>query len=63
MAKKKEIVEEENIVEKRVADNEKKVWKLNAVESLAYGGMKTAFVGAFMIGDLLGCNTKKDSEE
>ena len=68
MAKKKdfveeEIIEEEIVEEEGTVDNEKEIWKLNAVESLAYDGMKTVFVGAFMIGDLLGCNSKKDSEE
>lgn len=64
MAKKKEAVEEAEIAEeKEILEDEKEVWKLNAVESVAYEGMKSVFVGAFMIGDLFGCTSKKDSEK
>lgn len=60
MAKKKEAIEEAEII---VDGDEKEVWKLNAVESVAYEGMKSIFVGAFMVRDLFGCGDKKDSEE
>ena len=40
---------------------EKEVLKLNAVDSLGYECLKSIFVGAFMIGDVLSFNDKKDS--
>ncbi|WP_407380614.1 hypothetical protein [Methanobrevibacter sp.] len=65
MAKKKEIdIEETAIIEdNEILVKEKQTWKLNAIESLAYEGMKGLFVGAFMVGDILGFNKKEDTEE
>lgn len=57
-------VDEQEVTEEKEEDTkEKEVVKLNCVESLAYEGMKSIFVGAFMIGDLLGFYDKKDCDD
>ncbi|MBQ9026033.1 MAG: hypothetical protein IJ104_06640 [Methanobrevibacter sp.] len=64
MAKKEIDIEETAVVDgNEILVKEKQTWKLNAIESLAYEGMKGLFVGAFMIGDILGFKDKNDSEE
>ncbi|WP_407420756.1 hypothetical protein [Methanobrevibacter sp.] len=65
MAKKKDVDFEDTIVvdENEELTSKKEVWELNPAESLAYNCMKTVFVGGFMIGDLLGCSSKKDDEK
>ena len=58
------LVEETEVtVDEQEDTEEKEVVKLNCVESLAYEGMKSIFVGAFMIGDLLGFYDKKDRDD
>ena len=62
MTNKKEIdVEETTVIDDEMPVKEKEVLKLNAVESLGYECLKSIFVGAFMIGDVLSVNDKKDS--
>lgn len=62
MTNKKEIdVEETTVIDDEMPVKEKEVLKLNAVESLGYECLKSIFVGAFMIGDILSVNDKKDS--
>lgn len=65
MAKKKDVIVEDTIVvdENKEEVKEKEVLKLNPCESLVYSCMKTVFVGGFMIGEVLGCSTKKSSDE
>jgi len=59
---KKEIgVEETTVIDDEISVKEKEVLKLNAVESIGYECLKSIFVGAFMIGDILSVNDKKDS--
>ena len=62
MTNKKEIgVEETTVIDDEISVKEKEVLKLNAVESIGYECLKSIFVGAFMIGDILSVNDKKDS--
>ena len=62
MTNKKEIdVEETTVIDDEMPVEEKEVLKLNAVESIGYECLKSIFVGAFMIGDILSVNDKKDS--
>ena len=63
LANKKEIENDETatVDENEILVKEKQTWKLNPIESVAYEGMKGIFVGAFMIGDVLSFNDKKDS--
>ena len=62
MTNKKEIdVEETTVIDDEIPVKEKEVLKLNAVESIGYECLKSIFVGAFMIGDILSVNDKKDS--
>ena len=62
MINKKEIgVEETTVIDDEISVKEKEVLKLNAVESIGYECLKSIFVGAFMIGDILSVNDKKDS--
>jgi len=62
LTNKKEIdVEETTVIDDEMPVKEKEVLKLNAVESLGYECLKSIFVGAFMIGDVLSFNDKKDS--
>lgn len=62
MINKKEIgVEETTVIDDEIPVKEKEVLKLNAVESIGYECLKSIFVGAFMIGDILSVNDKKDS--
>ena len=64
MTNKKEIgVEETTVIDDEIPVKEKEVLKLNAVESIGYECLKSIFVGAFMIGDILSVNDKKDSGE
>lgn len=65
MAKKKDVVVEDTIIvdEKENEVKEKEVLKLNPCESLVYSCIKTVFVGGFMVGELLGCSTKKSNDE
>jgi len=62
LTNKKEIgVEETTVIDDEIPVKEKEVLKLNAVESIGYECLKSIFVGAFMIGDILSVNDKKDS--
>jgi len=40
--------------------DEKKVWSLNPVETIAYKGLKQAFIGMFMVKDLLDLDNDKE---
>lgn len=59
-SKKSEKVDDAEEIEVKVKTNEKEVWKLNCVESLAYRGVRDVFVGAFMLKDFLTLETKED---
>lgn len=65
MTNKKEIENDRNATlnENEILVKDKQTWKLNPIESVAYEGMKSFFVGAFMIGDFLGYEEKKDGGE
>lgn len=39
---------------------EKEVWSLNPVETIAYKGLKQAFIGMFMVKDLLDLDNDKE---
>lgn len=59
-SKKTEKIDDAEEIEVKVKTDEKEVWKLNCVESLAYRGVRDVFVGAFMVKDLLTLETKEN---
>ena len=42
--------------------DDKKVWILNPIERIAYKGLTQAFVGAYMVKDLLDLKDNDDKE-
>lgn len=42
--------------------DDKKVWSLNPIERIAYNGLKHAFIGAYMVKDILDLDNNDDKE-
>jgi len=42
--------------------DKKEVWSLNPIESIAYKGLKQAFIGAYMVKDILDLDKNDDKE-
>jgi len=43
-------------------NDDKKIWSLNPIERIAYKGLTQAFVGAYMVKDILDLENDNDRE-